>query len=237
MRIPNNWCWSVGAKLKGGDRITERTLGIAHGAAPDGDDAATRGCLLEQVRDRWQDPRAFVVPMWKRWRATVHTAAGKRYYVGPTEWDALSFALDGSGDVAQTDMLPDWKTRALAAEAKIAAATERATALSRAGLGTVEPWAQAGQVLREIAGQMLACLRGEDVPPLVLIPADDWVPVTERLPEDNTAVEAFTTDNTVTTMWMERGRMEDESGVEFAAGFITHWRHIVPPVVSKNGKE
>lgn len=121
MRIPNNWCWSVGAKLKGGDRITEDTLGIAHGAVPDGDDAATRGCLLEQVRDKWHDPRTFAVPMWKRWRVTVHTAAGKRYYFGPTEWDALSFALDGSNDVAQADLLPDWKMRAMVAEKKLKA--------------------------------------------------------------------------------------------------------------------
>ena len=53
-----------------------------------------------------------------------------------------------------------------------------------------------------------------------------WRDVLVELPDEDTAVEAFTSDNTVTTMWLERGRLEDENGVQFGDGFITHWRPI-----------
>lgn len=106
----------------------------------------------------------------------------------------------------------------------------------------MEPWAQAGRVLREIAGQMLECLRGEDVPAVVLIPADDWVPVTERLPPMGQEVD----------LWDGFGRLPDYHrdgdadlwewfnvhgepiGDVPGAGDPTHWRPMpAPPVVSK----
>lgn len=50
------WKWRPGALVWGGDRITEDTLGVAHGVVPDFNDAPTRGVLLQQVRERWGDP-------------------------------------------------------------------------------------------------------------------------------------------------------------------------------------
>ena len=154
------------------------------------------------------------------WKIRVGNTVG----LGATPGDAIDAAFE-----ALHGNLMD---RAIEAETCIAAATERATALSRAGLGTTEPWAQAGQVL--------ACLRGEDVPAVVLIPADDWVPVTERLPEEcgDVLVTVYDRDGKAyiemaymirdldgVVWWMRDGRAVPDA---------THWRFVpAPPVVSK----
>lgn len=147
-------------------------------------------------------------------------------------------------DAACYDHTVNWRERAKAAESDLTALrermavaelrltriAERATAMTRAGVGTVEPWAQAGRVLREIAGQMLECLRGEDVPAVVLIPADDWVPVTERLPEESAVVLAFDSGRIVEgwtyidcdgdVRWCGRGS---------DLYSVTHWRPMPAP--------
>ena len=69
---------------------------------------------------------------------------------------------------AQFDCLDhrvNWRERALAAEVKIAKLTERAEAMTRAGIGTVEPWAQAGREIRRMGDELLAILRPLPAPP------------------------------------------------------------------------
>jgi len=50
------WRWMPGMRVLGGDRITERTLAIDHGAFPDLTDPATLGCLLALVREARGEP-------------------------------------------------------------------------------------------------------------------------------------------------------------------------------------
>lgn len=54
------WCWMPGMLVWGGDRVTEDTLGIAHGVVPDLTDPATRGCLLELTKEARNAPFGYV---------------------------------------------------------------------------------------------------------------------------------------------------------------------------------
>jgi hypothetical protein len=61
-------------------------------AVPDWNDPATLGCLLGQVRKRWDDPAAHAVPGWV-------AAAGLwwgQYGTGDTEAEALLAALEAA---------------------------------------------------------------------------------------------------------------------------------------------
>jgi hypothetical protein len=48
------------------------------------------------------------------------------------------------------------RERLAVAELRLTRVAERATAMARAGVGTVEPWAQAGKVIRETGYELLA---------------------------------------------------------------------------------
>lgn len=86
------WRWLPGMLVWGGDRITEDTLGIAHGVVPDFRDPATRGALLQLVREAWGDDRADVSFAFERWACHV---CGQ-FFWADTEPAALIAALEAA---------------------------------------------------------------------------------------------------------------------------------------------
>ncbi len=56
-----------------------------------------------------------------------------------------------------------------------------------------------------------------------------WTSIVDRIPDNGEIVEGFTADNTVVTVWVERGRLEQEDGSLYPDGFITHYRPLPAP--------
>lgn len=104
--IAAGWRWAPGSLVWGGDRVTEDTLGIAHGVVPDFDDDGTRGVLLGQVRERWDCPDLHTRPQYDHrgnvthWQVLVPRKElhphGWKCFEGPTETAALVTAMEAA---------------------------------------------------------------------------------------------------------------------------------------------
>lgn len=89
--LPDGWRWVPGMLVWGGDRVTEATLGVAHGALPDLTDDATGGVLLGMLpsvyevdrdergyRVRARDSKGDFVPgRQSPWSSTLAEAAAR----------------------------------------------------------------------------------------------------------------------------------------------------------------
>lgn len=96
------WSWMPGALTMNGDRVideqgtafrdddyeeTIREDSVQPFDIPDFRDAATRGCLLEQVRAKLEDPYAFVGrDLSGDWAVFAHLEGVDEGYTSPTLW-------------------------------------------------------------------------------------------------------------------------------------------------------
>jgi hypothetical protein len=83
--------WGVMGSFPGGD-------GSAYPMVPDLDDPATRGCLLDLVREAWAMPKLYVSPHGLSWRMKIkgHGGPFKEVEWGGTEAEALVAALEAA---------------------------------------------------------------------------------------------------------------------------------------------
>lgn len=92
--------WAVppsGAPDDDGDfgRVSYSVRSVPAAAIPDLADPATRGCLLELVREAWRDPDAYVLPDEDHW-VVMLSAVEAPLFEGGTEAAALALALEAA---------------------------------------------------------------------------------------------------------------------------------------------